>query len=346
VCERTDYYPECLLRFQIGLRKACAQNLPKPPDALLAAGGRTHESVGINHFSVVSTLTPPFDLSCPATAVAMGPSSASETIALRKVDSPRTSEDVADEEREMLLESSPSKLNILPRRQTIGAISQIILFTIIGLIIALASGVFAYSLRGRVISNKMADFVHSPLPRMKNPSLLKYFGGMGPFMGGHYIKVPDSCQVNQVHLLSRHGERYPTNGMGNIIMRFAQNISVVEGNNFESTLAFLNNWKLTTNDWLYSPSDQLEQETVTGPAAGSLRMFTLGNQFRARYENIWNFQSRQRMKVWSSDSRRVIHSARYFSAAFFGAEADVSVQVIPETQELWGDTLTTTYLTY
>jgi acid phosphatase len=137
-------------------------------------------------------------------------------------------------------------------------------------------------------------------------------------------------------MISRHGERYPTRNVGNSLVRFAANISGFE---FNSELSFLNDWKL--GDWLSALKDQLEQETLTAPAAGSLRMFTLGSEFRARYPDIWNYKDRGPAKIWSSNSTRVIDSAKYFSSAFFGVSTNVTAEVIPETLEQWGDSLTT-----
>jgi acid phosphatase len=214
-----------------------------------------------------------------------------------------------------------------------GAIWQIAMFTALGLLMALASGAFAYSFRDRISSE--VDYIHVPLPDL-NPSLLKYFGGMGPYIGWEYV-APE-CPVSQVHMISRHGERYPTKTMANSILKFAANISGFE---FNSKLSFLNHWKV--EDWLYAPADQFEQETLTGPAAGSLNMFSRGSEFRTRYHELWKFGSNEAVKVWSSDSRRVIDSAKYFASAFFGVNANFTVEVIPETMERWGNTLTTTY---
>lgn len=253
------------------------------------------------------------------------------------VPTPRTSSSVDEEERGTLL---PHPLPIQhSSNRTLGAVLQIVIFTTVGLLIALAGGAFAYSLSRRLKSTH--DFVHAPLPDMHNPSLLKYFGGMGPYIGGEYVNPPIECKVSQVHMMSRHGERYPTNNVGAAISKFASNISTLS-NNFQGDLLFLNNWTLLTSNWLSSPQSQLEQETLTGPAAGSLRMFTLGSEFRSRYD-LWNFADHGGVKVWSSDSARVIDSSKYFASGFFGVDTNVFVQVIPETEERWGNSLTTTY---
>jgi acid phosphatase len=254
----------------------------------------------------------------------------SESIPLTKMPgTPRESVSIDEEEEATLLTHDQ------PRNSygTLGAILQVVTFTVVGLLIALASGAFAYYLRGHLTSED--DYIHAPLPDL-NPSLLKYFGGMGPYIGGEYVPPPEECKVTQVHMISRHGERYPTRNMGSLIARFAANISGFE---FDSELSFLNDWKL--EDWLYAPKDQLEQETLTGPAAGSLRMFTLGSEFRARYPDVWSYKNHGSTNIWSSNSTRVIDSAKYFSSAFFGVNTNVTVEVIPETLQQWGNSLTT-----
>ena len=262
------------------------------------------------------------------------PPSSGESIPLSKVLQTRSSSTMDDEERETLLAHG----NLVQPARTVGAIWQIVVFTIIGLFIALVSGALAYSL-GRSMRNSGVDFVHAPLPDLKNLALLKYFGGMGPWIGAEYIGPPSECKVTQVHTISRHGERYPTGGMGESLSQFANNIL---NHRFESSLSLLNNWSLAADNWLYSPVDQLDQETLTGPAAGSLRMFTMGTEFRARYGDVWNFRNHDHVRLWASDSKRVIESAKYFALGFFGANTTTSVVIIPETEERWGDSLTTT----
>ena len=307
----------------------------------------------------------------------MSSSSTSSKTSLRRQslseDDDDEEETLTSQERGTLL-SHPSPLtpHAASRRRLAGAICQIVSFIAIGLLIALASGAFAYSLRGRLQGDDDQDFIHVPLPEMRNPSLLKYFGGMGPFIGGEYVPPPEGCQATQVHMISRHGERYPTLSMGLQIAMFAQNVSRAQG--FKGLLSFLNDWSLESDGWLYAPGDQLDQETLTGPAAGSLTMFRLGEEFRSRYPLLWNFEKMgngrgvpvwngtsrvdeseglfpstqgddvvNTVRVWASDSERVIHSAKYFSMAFFGVLTNVSVEVIPETSQRWGDSLTTTY---
>ena len=164
------------------------------------------------------------------------------SIPLTKMSSSRThrslSEDDDEEEGEeeeehgtLLTHPSPlpPQSHSSSRLRLAGAIWQIVSFTAIGLLIALASGAFAYSLRGRLRGDDTQDFIHVPLPGMRDPHLLKYLGGMGPYIGGEYVPPSDGCEVTQVHMIARHGERYPTLSMGLQIAMFARNISRSEG---------------------------------------------------------------------------------------------------------------------
>src|SRR5271170_3401924 len=114
----------------------------------------------------------------------MAPSSSSESIPLTKMSTtPRVSNSLDEEERDTLLTRHDNEenhaANARKSKRTIGAIWQITAFTTVGLLIALASGAFAYSLRGHLKGSQL-DFIHAPIPGLRNPSLLRYFGGLGP----------------------------------------------------------------------------------------------------------------------------------------------------------------------
>jgi hypothetical protein len=257
--------------------------------------------------------------------------------------SPRESASL-DEELDTLLAYNEQELH--PKKKRLfGALYQMAAFTLIGLLIVVASGCIAYYTFHDSSPAEKVDFVHVPLPGMKNPALLKYFGGMGPYIGGEYTPVPDACEVTQLHMISRHGERYPTHGMGANIRVFAANIARAPELNWNSDLGFLNGWTLASDGFMPSPEEQWGQETLTGPAAGSVRMFSLGNEFRTRYSNLWGWEGdNERMRVWAANMTRVIDSAKYFAQGFFGVNADVSYEIIPETPEQWGNSLTTAYI--
>ncbi|KAL1631771.1 hypothetical protein SLS56_004292 [Neofusicoccum ribis] len=101
-------------------------------------------------------------------------------------------------------------------------------------------------------------------------------------------------------------------------------------------LAFANDWEYITSD----PQRDFEQLTNTGPFSGVLGAFTNGIRLRTRYHHL--LPPSGKTNFWAGDSPRVIDTARYFAAGFFGLDwQDLStLHVIPETAELGADTLT------
>lgn len=91
---------------------------------------------------------------------------------------------------------------------------------------------------------------------------------------------------------------------------------------------------------LLDPERDFEQLTSTGPFSGVLGAFTTGVRLRTRYQHL--LPSGGKPNFWAGDSPRVIDTARYFAAGFFGLdwENHSTLHIIPETAELGADTLT------
>ena len=91
------------------------------------------------------------------------------------------------------------------------------------------------------------------------------------------------------------------------------------------------------------PKAEFEQLTRTGPFSGTLGAFTNGVKLRTRYQHLLPSPARKRkLNFWASDSARVIDTARYFGAGFFGLDWKDRAQlhVIPETADRGANTLT------
>ena len=92
-----------------------------------------------------------------------------------------------------------------------------------------------------------------------------YWGNFRPYtandphrFGVAKVGVPKSCQIEQVHILHRHGSRYPTGGTldGANFERFADKLSNVQSKNegkFTGPLEYLNRWKLQLGTDLLLP---------------------------------------------------------------------------------------------
>lgn len=104
-------------------------------------------------------------------------------------------------------------------------------------------------------------------------------------------------------------------------------------------LAFANEW----NFFMKDPNARLENLVATGPYAGTLEAFTTGTMLRTRYEDLLEETlARNQTSFWASDSGRVIETAKYFAAGFFGLDwtSMADLHIIPETEDMEGDTLT------
>ncbi|RAL11045.1 putative MFS transporter [Aspergillus homomorphus CBS 101889] len=176
-------------------------------------------------------------------------------------------------------------------------------------------------------------------------NLLYHLGGNGPWIekldGPDDSQISgsdlDGCVIDQVHMMSRHGARYPTKSAGGRHLALLDRIHRANVK-LNGTLSFLNNWTYFTDD----PSRDFEQLTTTGPYAGTTQSYSTGKQFAARYEALASNQVCT--NLWASDCTRVIQTARHFAAGMSGSSWDASrkaaLEIIPETSDRGADTLT------
>ncbi|CCX06869.1 Similar to 3-phytase B; acc. no. P34754 [Pyronema omphalodes CBS 100304] len=196
--------------------------------------------------------------------------------------------------------------------------------------------------------------VEAPITSLQNSTddwnILYHLGGNGPWIdrldgvvdGG--VAVPSGCEVDMVHLMSRHAERYPTQKAG---IRMLEMINRLKAHPepFVGELSFLNNWTYFSD----TPGQHFEQLTTTGPYAGVLEAFATGVKLATRYGHLKNYTEKAVTHVWACGCQRVIDTARHFSAGFFGLDnPHAQVITIPEDETRGGDTLTPgdTCLTY
>lgn len=173
--------------------------------------------------------------------------------------------------------------------------------------------------------------------------LFYHLGGNGPWIPKvdtiEYsdAPLPKYCSVDQVHMLSRHAERYPTKNAGarhfDLLERLHRPDITLTG-----SLSFLKTWNYFTD-----PSDPaFENLTTTGPYSGTLQASNTGKLLRQRYNNL--VHKTRRTKFWSCSSPRDVQTARYFADGFFGSswtvDGSAELEVIPEDEDRGADTLT------
>ncbi|KAK5725798.1 hypothetical protein LTR15_003988 [Elasticomyces elasticus] len=157
----------------------------------------------------------------------------------------------------------------------------------------------------------------------------------GTIAGG--IDPPLGCRIDQVHVMARHAERYPTTLSGIRMLELFQHIQHANVT-LQGDLAFSNDWNFFMRDL-----EHLENLVATGPNAGTLEAFETGVKLRTRYEHLLEEAvARNQTNFWASDSKRVLETAGYFGAGFFGLDWKnlARLHVVPESEDRGGDTLT------
>lgn len=175
-------------------------------------------------------------------------------------------------------------------------------------------------------------------------NVVRFLGGAGPYVQhpgfGISTDVPDQCTLEQVHLLSRHGERYPSKSVGKSL---------------EAIMAKINDWNETwvgelafLNDYTYfvTNSDYYEKETSPfnseGTYAGTSDAQRHGASFRSKYQSLFNATS-EVLNVFTSNSGRVHQTSKYFARGFLGDEYSdeaVDYYVISEDADMGANSLT------
>lgn len=176
---------------------------------------------------------------------------------------------------------------------------------------------------------------------LDNYSILKHYGGNGPYSSrrsyGISREPPDSCSVDQVILIMRHGERYPSPDLGASIEAALAKIKSSNVSTYQGDLAFLNSWTY------YVPNHcAYNAETSTGPYAGLLEAFKRGGDYRARYGHLRDGKSI--VPIFAAGYQRIIATARKFGEGFFAANysTNAAINIIPEAKEMGANSLTPT----
>lgn len=140
-------------------------------------------------------------------------------------------------------------------------------------------------------------------------------------------KVPSQCSLTQVHMLYRHGSRYPS--AGDPVEDFAARVSAAARNvtsgGFTAwgSLSFLNTWTYKLGQELLVPF-------------GRKQNFDHGVAARMAYGHLLNnFAEQGALPVFRTDSQdRMVKTAQNFAAGFFGIPAEdqyhLSIQIEDE----------------
>ena len=134
--------------------------------------------------------------------------------------------------------------------------------------------------------------------------------------------APEGCDITQMHLLYRHGARYPTSGAGP--SSFANKLAnaTKSGLSVSGDLAFLRNWTYKLGAELLTPF-------------GRSQNFNLGIAYRQLYGHLLNnFTEAGTIPVFRTESQdRMVKTANNFAAGFFGVPEyleQVNIEILVE----------------
>lgn len=160
-----------------------------------------------------------------------------------------------------------------------------------------------------------------------NESIFQMMGYLSPYMpspgfGVAEYPLPPGAEIVQVQMLSRHGARYPTSGTGNNVMVLGNKIADAKRHgDFKATgaLGFLNEWEYQLGHEILVPKGRQE-------------LFDSGILHSYMYSSLYNPNSKIIVRTTTQD--RMLKSAEYFVAGFFGLEwtNNATIEVIIEAK--------------
>lgn len=143
-------------------------------------------------------------------------------------------------------------------------------------------------------------------------NLLKFTANRGPYSDRRGVGLnrdpPDGCSVDQVIMLARHGERWPSAGSFKLIKAAVAKVQKVK--HATGPLSFVDDWEqldITGDGWL-------DQETFVGPYSGLLDAYYHGVQYRRRYGHLYDGQSK--LPLFISAFQRDADTGRKFGQGF------------------------------
>lgn len=176
-------------------------------------------------------------------------------------------------------------------------------------------------------------------------SVINFLGGSAPYkQGSRYgisTDIPEQCTVEQVQMISRHGERFPSKGDGASFDKI-MNVFKSYGKDFKGDLSFLNDY-----EYFVTNKEYYEKETSPtnseGTFAGTTTALRHGAYFRQRYGTLY---SGGNFTVFTTNSGRCYQTANYFARGFLGDEYSdeiVEYVVVDEDPKMGANSLTPRY---
>ncbi|RDW64754.1 putative 3-phytase A [Coleophoma cylindrospora] len=159
----------------------------------------------------------------------------------------------------------------------------------------------------------------------QNESIFHLMGNLSPYFpnaegfGVAEYPLPEGANISQVQMLSRHGSRYPTTG-SNVARLGAKIAAAKQAGTFKASglYSFLNDWTYALGAEILVPRGRQE-------------LFESGILHYYQYAQLYNPNSKIIVRTTTQD--RMLKSAEYFMAGFFGLEwtNNATIEVIIES---------------
>lgn len=136
-----------------------------------------------------------------------------------------------------------------------------------------------------------------------------------------YRTMPSQCQLKQVHILHRHGARYPTDGMDDgpgLFGAMVRNATRQGTFNATGALSFLHHWNYSLGEAILVHQ-------------GAQELFDSGVKHYYEYGRLLSNASAKPV-IRTTSSSRVLDSSRYWTLGFFGWDATekMNLEVLTE----------------
>lgn len=177
--------------------------------------------------------------------------------------------------------------------------------------------------------------------------IFPYLAGDAPYFSypndyGIPREAPETCEMTQVQLIARHGERYPSESRGRKLFKTWYKISNYTST-FNGSLSFLND----DYEFFIQDLDNLEQETTLENSVNPLNPYTgemdaklHARDFLGQYGDL--LEENTNLTVFTTNSRRVYDTAKFFVDAL-GPDYNATLQVIDEEPIAGANTISAGY---
>ncbi|TIA87770.1 hypothetical protein E3P99_02972 [Wallemia hederae] len=149
--------------------------------------------------------------------------------------------------------------------------------------------------------------------------VLRHLGPLTPYTSSpNYLPTtplaPDTCEIDSVHMIHRHGSRYPT--PNSMPLKFSEKLSTAVKANmnsdnaigFNGELAFLNEWRYAIGHSILTP-------------VGRWQLYNSGAGFRLKYGHLLTKLTSHKPVFRTTTQDRMFKSAINWLAGFFGVES-------------------------